>query len=586
MCGIFVVVNDKQDRAAQTVLAGLKKLEYRGYDSWGIALKTKAEHTLRIEKHVGKIGSAQTVLPSGPVAIGHTRWATHGGVTDVNAHPHRDCTGTVAVLHNGIVENYQELKSALVSKGHVFVSETDTEVIAHLVEEELKTMKIKDAVLSAFAQLIGSNAIAVLEEKTGTVIACRNGSPLVAGIKAGEYFLASDVTALLDKTDTVHFLDDNEAVIMDRNGIKMCDAATGKRIDPRFEKVNWTAQDAQKGGYPHFLLKEIMEQKLTIPKAMKVNGEAVSKIAGLIRDGRDTVFVGCGTAYYCGLASTYLFAKEGLKSRAYGAYELNPFLGEITEKTLLVAISQSGETADTILAVKEAKKKGATIVAAVNARASTLERMSDIVLSVQAGPEIAVVSTKAYSSQLATMLMLAKTASGNEVTKSQFQKDLSSWLNEKLCNRILAVAKSIMLENHAFVIGKHFNYPASFEFALKMKETSYMHAEAFASGELKHGVLTLVQKNTPCFVLTGNDEVFKEVRSSAMEMRSRGGFIIGVGPQNAPEFDAFIKTPDTGEEYALFYNVIVGQLLGYFLGVGRGADPDKPRNLAKSVTVK
>lgn len=585
MCGIFCVVNDKNSRAAQTVLAGLKKLEYRGYDSWGIAIRPGKNRKLLMEKHVGKIGSARTTLPGGTVAIGHTRWATHGGVTDVNAHPHFACGTHIAVLHNGIVENYQELKTRLISRGHRFLSETDSEVIAHLVEEELKTAPLEKGVRRAFSQLVGSNAIAVLEEKTGTVMACRNGSPLVAGIGDREYFLASDVTALLDRTNRVVFLEDGESVLLKPAGLHLFDTAAGKEKKPDIRTIEWTAEDAQKNGYPHFLLKEIMEEKLIIPRAGAANRETIDVLAPLMAR-KKVVLIGCGTAYYCSLAATYLFAQYGIASRAWGAYELEPFAPELGSDTLLFAVSQSGETADTLLAVKEAKKRGARIVAVVNARGSTLERLADYILSVQAGPEIAVVSTKAFSAQLASLLALAQASAGKGGGKDRFGKDLQQWLGEALQEKVLALARQIMDHDHAFVIGKYLNYPAALEFALKMKETSYMHAEAFSSGELKHGVLTLVQKGTPCIVLTSHDRVLGEVLSSAMELRSRGGLIIGVGPEKAAEFDVWIETPDSGPEYSLFYNVIVGQLLGYYLGIGRGADPDKPRNLAKSVTVK
>lgn len=577
MCGIFAVFDDRKNHAAQTVLAGLKKLEYRGYDSWGIALNPKAGKTLLIEKHVGKIGEAQTALPGGKAAIGHTRWATHGGVSDTNAHPHLDCSGQIAVIHNGIVENYQELKSVLLSQGHRFVSETDTEIVAHLVEEHAKKMSLEKAVFAAFSELIGSNAICVIDTKADTIVAARNGSPLVAGFAGTETFLASDTTAFLDKTNRVYFLQDDEGIAISDVGTDLYQLPTGKKIKLEPVTLDWKAQDADRGGYPHFLLKEIMEQAHTIPQALRIYSEVKRVLRKKLEDGYRPVFIGCGTAYYCGLACQYRFAKAGYPAQIIGGYEFEPFAGSIGPKTLVVAISQSGETADTLIAVKQARKQGAAIAAVVNARGSSLERLADIVLPVSAGPEIAVVSTKAFSAQLASLFSLFGDP-GN--------MDLSQWLGSKLQQEILQVAKEIMTEEHAFVIGKYLNYPAALEFALKLKETSYIHAEAFAAGELKHGVITLVQKGTPCFVLTDSGPAFKEIRSSAAQLKARGGSIIGIGPVRAPEFDAWIAVPDRGEEYAIFYNVIVGQLLGYYLGVGRGADPDKPRNLAKSVTVK
>lgn len=576
MCGIFAVYGDHKNQAAQTVLAGLKKLEYRGYDSWGIALHPSEGKELLMEKHVGKIGQATTSLPEGTSAIGHTRWATHGGVTDTNAHPHRDCTGSIAVIHNGIVENYQELRTELAAKGHRFISETDTEIIAHQVEEYAKKLPVHTAVFTAFNDLVGSNAVCVIDRQNDTIIAARNGSPLVAGLGKDELFLASDTTAFLDKTNRVHFLLDNEGVVMNTEGVKLYSLPGMKQKKFRTVTLDWKAEDATRSGYPHFLIKEIMEQTRTIPRSFAENSKAKRAILDKITAGFEPVFIGCGTAYYCGLAAQYRLAREQISSRVIGGYEFGPFAGAIGKKTLVIAISQSGETADTLIAVREAKKRGATLVAIINARGSTLERLADIVVPVSAGPEIAVVSTKAFTAQLAAVFSLFGKA----------DLGLSGWLGKSLQTELLDLAKELMVQEHAFVIGRHMNFPAALEFALKLKETSYIHAEAFASGELKHGVITLVQKGTPCFVLTDGSPAFREIRSSAAELRARGGYIIGVGPVNAPEFDRWIATPDRGEENAIFYNVIVGQMLGYYLGVGRGADPDKPRNLAKSVTVK
>jgi len=585
MCGIFGVINDKSNQASQTVLNGLKKLEYRGYDSWGIALKTEGSDEILIDKHIGKIGNAETALPSGVIAIGHTRWATHGGVTNANAHPHLDCSKRIAVIHNGIVENYQELESELRQKKHIFVSETDTEIIAHLIEEETKTQSLFQATLNAFKKLVGSNAIVVLDGKTGEVVVCRNGSPLVLGVTNDSTYIASDATALLDKTDTVYFMDDNEAVYIKKSYIELFSLNTemGKKI--KFKKIDWKAEAAEKGGFAHFALKEISEQKRTVPQVLVKKTKALEEVAQLIKIGYKPVLLACGSASYCGLAAQYIFADLDIEAINYGAYEYSPFAGLVNDKTLIFAISQSGETADTLLAVKEAKKKGAKIVSVINALGSSLERLSDYLLPVEAGPEIAVVSTKGFTAQLATFFALH-----NVIKKSDPQRFIhtfTEWIqNKNLHEIILNCAKGLLKSEHVYLIGKHINYPAVLEFALKLKETSYMHAEAFASGELKHGVLTLIQPETPCIVLTAKDSVLKEVVSSAIELKSRGGYIIGVGPTNNKAFDYFIETPDSGPLYSIFYNVVVGQLLGYYLGIGRGADPDKPRNLAKSVTVK
>jgi len=587
MCGIYGIINDKNNQAATTVLNGLKKLEYRGYDSWGVSIISDDE--IQIDKHIGKIGEAKTNLPPGIIALGHTRWATHGGVTDANAHPHLDCTKKIAVIHNGIVENYQEIKEELLNKGHRFISETDTEVIAHLIEEKSKSIKINTAIFETFKMLRGSNAIAVLDFNSQTIIACRNGSPLVVGLGSDQYFLASDVPAFLKETNKVYFLQDGEAVALSKDGVKLFDLETEKEKKLISQTLDWKLEDAEKGGYPHFLLKEIYEQLKTIPKTASINGKEINELAEKIKSGYKVVLTGCGTASYCALAAKYFFANQGIKTDAIPSYEFMPFSKFIDNKTLVFAISQSGETADTLIAVKEAKKRGAKIIGVINARGSTLERLADIVLNVGAGPEIAVVSTKALTSQLSTLYLLTTAVSNkyeegkNKITN--LGKVLTEWLSVQSINQLISLAKRLMNEEHMFLIGKHINYPATMEFALKIKETSYVHAEPFAAGELKHGVITLIQKGTPCFVLASNDDVKDEVLSSAAEIKARGGLIIGVSPFESNEFDVLIKTPDLGD-LTIFGNILVGQLLGYYLGVGRGTDPDKPRNLAKSVTVK
>ncbi len=589
MCGIFAIVNDNTHHAAQTTLDGLKKLEYRGYDSWGVAVITQKNGTVAVEKHVGKIGGASTNLPDGDIAIGHTRWATHGGVTDDNAHPHLDCTGNLVVIHNGIVENYQELKTTLLRKNHSFKSETDTEVIAHLIEDRLKHEPIGNAVLTVFKQLVGSNAIGVLDAKSKTIVACRNGSPLAVGVGNNQYFLASDVTPFLKFTQDVQFLADGEAVVLTSKGLKLFDIASGKEKKLTLKRLDWKVEDAEKGGYPHFILKEIMDQITTVPKTALINRREMEIITQRVNSSSRVILVACGTASYCALASTHFFSQVGIEARSYGAYEYVPFAQFADNKSVVFAISQSGETADTLIAAKAAKARGAYLVAVVNARGSTLERLADAVLPVGAGPEIAVVSTKAFTSQLATMYLVSRMCGGkhSEAVKElqALGQTLTKWQTKNLLNEVLSLAKSLISEEDMYVIGKYLSYPAALEFALKIKEASYIHAEPFAAGELKHGVITLIQKGTPCFAIGANDETRLELLSSAAELAARGGKIIGIAPYASPEFDVHIRTPDVGP-LTIIPNVIVGQLLGYYLGIGRGTDPDKPRNLAKSVTVK
>ncbi|MFQ5452198.1 MAG: glutamine--fructose-6-phosphate transaminase (isomerizing) [Candidatus Paceibacterota bacterium] len=586
MCGI-IGYKGTQNTATRLIFKGLKELEYRGYDSWGIAVVVNGK--IVCDKHTGKIGQAKTNLPPSTIGVGHTRWATHGVVTDNNSHPHLDCTGKLAVVHNGIIENYKNLKKSLVKKGHIFVSDTDTEIIAHLVEDCLKTKpRLQQAVAAAFRKLEGSNAIVVMEKKSREIAGARNGSPLVVGIHPDKYIIASDVTPLLNYTNKVIFLEDEEGVLLGKTP-SVFSVLTGRTKKYRAQKVDWKVKDAQKKGYDHFMLKEIFEQTKTVPKTAYLNETEIIQLGNKIKKRNKVTIVGCGTAYYCALAARYLFGQVGIDARVYGAYEYLPFAAHIASSEVFIAISQSGETADTLIAARTAKENGFHIVAIVNARGSTLERMADTVLAVGSGPEIAVVSTKAFTAQLSTMYLLAQATADNYTRAKKevagYKKPLSSWLTKLLVNRTIAVAKLCMQKEHVFVIGKYTNYAAALECALKIKETSYVHAEAFASGELKHGVIALIERGTPCIVVADNNSVKQEVLSSAMEMKSRGGLIIGISPFRAEEFEHHIKTPDMGP-LTIIPNVIASQLLGYYMAIGRGADPDKPRNLAKSVTVK
>lgn len=588
MCGIFTVLNDKNNQAGETVLEGLKKLEYRGYDSWGIAVIGK--NKIEVEKHTGKINQEKTNLYKNSIAIGHTRWATHGGITEKNAHPHLDCNNEIAVIHNGIVENYLELKNYLINKKHRFISETDTEVIPHLIEENLKNNFIDKAVFKTFNQLVGSNAIIVLDKKTETIIGCRYGSPLVFGIdeKNQQYFLASDIPALLKHTRKVYFLDDLEMIVIRKNFFQLYDLKTFQKKSITFEIINWQQENAEKSGFPHFLIKEILEQSKTIEKTYLTNKDNLKNLKKIFLK-KDIIFTGCGSAYHAGLFGKYFFADNGLKTDVIPANEFEYFSSLINKNTLLIAISQSGETADTILAVKKAKEKGGKILSILNNRGSTLERLSDWVIPINVGPEIAVVSTKAFISQVIIVYILSQIISFKNYKIDEIIKELIFKLkeifDEENIKEIKKLAKKLYQEKHIYLIGKNIDYPAVLEIGLKIKETAYIHGEGFASGELKHGVIALIEKKTVCLVVASQEKIKNDILSAAIEVKSRGGKIIGISVFDSEVFEEKILIPKIKDLSSLIA-VIVGQLLSYYLAFYKGLDPDKPRNLAKSVTVK
>lgn len=584
MCGIICYKGKKN--ATEIVTDGLKRLEYRGYDSWGIAFKNDK---LDIIKKVGKIGDfyGASKLKESHVAIGHTRWATHGGATEANAHPHISCDKKIAVVHNGIIENFQELRKEL-EKRHKFVSETDTEVIPHLIEENMH-LGFEEAVKAALKRLEGNYAIVAVHEKEEKIIAAKKGSPLVLGLGDGEYFIASDVPAFLKHTNKVIFLDDEELVTINKE-IKIYSLKTNKEIKKETSEIKWTLEQAQKNGYPHYMLKEISEQKETLKRAINQDEKEIKKIAEEINKGFGTFFVACGTAYHAALTASYIFSKITKKHiNVVLASEFPSYEHFLTEKTLVIPISQSGETADVLEAVKAAKEKKSKIISIVNVTGSTLMRQSDVFFQTNAGPEIAVASTKAFTSQLALLTLLAYACDGKfEEGKKVLEKTAGytgEMLSKEFGEQIKKLAKKIKDKEHLFIIGRSVNYPIALETALKIKEVSYIHAEGFAGGELKHGTLALIEQGTPCIVFASDDDNKKEILSNAMEIKARGGYIIGISPENNEVFDYFIKVPDKGGLSPII-NIIPAQLLAYYLSVERGHNPDTPKNLAKSVTVK
>lgn len=560
MCGIFGVVG-ADNNAAAVVMAGLKKLEYRGYDSWGITVKQ--DKKLVRERHVGKIGSAQTKLPASNIGLGHTRWATHGGVTVGNAHPHLDCTETLCLVHNGIVENFLELKQKL--SGHCFQSETDTEVALHLFEE--------CGLLKGFKQIVGMNAFILLDSAKNQLLTVKNGSPLIIGLGKNKNYISSDVWALLDHTNQMIFLEDNQYAQITGKQVKLFSVKSNKAIKPKVITLDWQAEQSRLGKFHHYMEKEIFDQPKIITNLASQDFGAIKK---LIKPNRKTYFLGCGTAYYAALFAEYYFRLNGFEAEAIMASEYQKILKLVKPDQLLIVLSQSGETIDIINSVKELTKKKIPIVALTNVLGSSLYRLADYKILLGAGQEVAVASTKAFTAKLAIILNLLGLDSGLIKAAAALSLDRK---------KIRTLSQTIKDCDHIFVIGRGISYPIALEAALKIKEVSYIHAEAYAAGELKHGPIALIDKGTPAIIMVPNDETLTDMISSAYEIKARGGLIIGISPQDNPVFDIHLQVPDLKQATAIPMTVIA-QLLAYDLAIARGLNPDKPRNLAKSVTVK
>ncbi|MCJ7817201.1 MAG: glutamine--fructose-6-phosphate transaminase (isomerizing) [Candidatus Aenigmarchaeota archaeon] len=585
MCGIIGYVGDKE--AAPILLDSLKKLEYRGYDSFGFA--TMHEGNICIHKDVGRISESNFKELPGPIGMGHSRWATHGGVTRENAHPHADCRNQIVIVHNGIVENYQALTKELMERGHSFRSQTDTETIVHLIEENMGS-GFEDAVKKAIERIEGRYGIVAMERGSEELIAVRRGSPLIIGAGEGENFVASDIPAFLERTRNVMYLDDNEMAVLSRTGAKFYNMQTGEETKKRIITIEWNAEQAKKGDYPHFMLKEIMEQKETITRAINQDEREIQNIADEINRAFGTFFIGCGTAGKVCLTGEYIFSKVAKKhvNFCFGS-EFPNYHHFLKPATLMITISQSGETADVLEAVEVAKKEGVKVISLVNVMGSTLDRVSDHTFLINAGPEKAVASTKATTAQLALVTLLAYASAGKLEEGKRLLMETASAVNDMLNPRyeehIKKLAEKLKDEPNIYIIGRSLNYPMALESAIKIQEVSRIHAEGFAGGELKHGPLALIHNGTPCIALIANDEVKKDVISNAMEAKARGAYIIGISPENNEIFDYWIKVPDAGNASPIV-NIIPVQILAYHLAVLRGCDPDYPKNLAKSVTVK
>ena len=595
MCGIFGYVGSEQD-AAGIVLRGLKKLEYRGYDSWGLAVGR--DDRVVVDKRIGKIGDAAPDLPASTVGIGHTRWATHGGVTERNAHPHLDCNARLALIHNGIVSNYRELRDRLARSGHGFRSETDTEVVAHVIEECLDRTpagpdQLVIATTAAFRQLKGLNAIAVLDVRRGELAAAKNGSPLVIGWGEHGLMLASDYSALLEHTRRVTFVEDDRAVLLTPDRCRVFDVQTDRELAPDITEVEWEAAATELSGYPDFMTKEIHEQPAVLRRIARGSRHHVRRLAELLRDASDVFVIGCGTASYAALAAQYLLARIAGRRVTVATASEFPYLSHfIRPGAVVVALSQSGETIDVIDAVRAARERGARIGALVNVEGSTLWRLADLTIPLTAGPERCVLATKSFTAKLALLLMtayeLADESDLGAALVDRAADEIERLLADDRRHVIRQIAEAIYEREHLFAIGRGPSYPLALEAALKVKEVSYLHAEGFAGGDLKHGVIALIEPGTPCLVLAPRDETYDDVMAGAMQVKARGGMLIGLSP-DLPEpndvFDHHIPVADLGPATAIL-NAPPAQLLGYYLALLRGHDPDKPRNLAKSVTVK
>ncbi len=577
------------------LLEGLKRLEYRGYDSAGMATVGSA---MDVRKNLGRIAEIDSKLSFGEMGgclgIAHTRWATHGRVTAANAHPHVSCDRRFAIAHNGIVENHAELRGELEARGHIFTSETDSEVIAHLVEDYASTgTSLFEASAAASRRLEGSFAfLAISESEPERMVAARSRAPMTIGLSPDGNFAASDVVAFLPHTNRVVFLEDDDVAEVTPDGFRASSFLTMKPVERPVVTLSWSLEEAAKGGYEHFTLKEILEQREALEEAIEQEGERVRRAAEMINSAFGAFFVACGSSYHACLAAQYWFAKLARRHvNVVYASEFPYFSDFLTENTLMVAVSQSGETADVLEAVRAAKMKGVRVLALVNVMGSSLARLSDFSLMLHVGPEVSVVATKSYTAQLALLGLLAYACAGRlEEGKTEI-KEVISKLNPLLAgdslSQLRGLAASMKDQANVFLIGRGLSHATALEGALKIKEISYMHAEGFAGGELKHGTLALIEEGVPCIAILPEDETKADTLANVQEVKARGGRIIGVANEENPCFDEFIHVPNgTVRLLHPALMVVPLQLLAYYLAVLRGYDPDRPRNLAKSVTVK
>lgn len=589
VCSI-IGYNGKLIAAAPLLVESLKKMEYRGYDSVGIATMNSGK--ILVSKGVGKVSEVDQILElnklPGHIGIGHTRWATHGIVNDQNAHPHFSCSLDIAVVHNGIIENYQELKEELIQEGHLFKSQTDSEVIAHLLEKYYRSSHdVKESLISTCNSLKGSFAF-VAVFNNGIICGARFDEPLIIGVSLEALFLSSDVLGFLKYTDKAVFLDNGDIVIINDGSYDIFDTQRNK-INRPITQVAWELGSIEKGTFAHHTIKEIHEQPSTLLKSLDSNND-FNKFCNYIKNSSHVYITGSGTSYHSGLLAKHLLSKYAkIKSEVIMSSEFQYFSETLEPGSTVIAISQSGETADVLHSVKKAKEKGAKILSIVNVSTSSLARLSDSVLVLNCGPEIGVAATKSFTGQLMVVYNIV-----NMLTDNQLNFELDKKNLVKLVDIVLTLDDEIkslvdLLDEDIkdiYILGRSLHYPIALEGSLKIKELAYIHAEGIAAGELKHGPLALIDKESVVVVLNPFDETYQDIISSANEIKSRGAFIIGISNNNNNVYDHFIKLPETVDYFYPLLEVIPLQIMSYYLAIKKQVDPDYPRNLAKSVTVK
>ncbi len=608
MCGIVGYIGNRG--ATELLLEGLHRLEYRGYDSAGVAVMNG--NGVETRKAAGKIDRLEEALAASPVhgdmGIAHTRWATHGIPNECNAHPHIDCKGNVAIVHNGIIENAGVLRSELEKHGHTFVSETDTEVIAHLIEEAFDG-SLEDAVIEALWQIEGTYGIAVVSSlDPDKIVAARKGSPLLIGLGDGEYYVASDVSAILAQTREVVYLDDGDVAVLTRDGYTILDQRA-QELERHVSKIDWDLHQIERGGFDHFMLKEIFEQPATIENCMRgrlLPEEGTSKLGGLnmtdeqLLSYDNIVITACGTSWHSALIGEHMLedlARIPVEVEYASEFRYrNPI---ITDKTLCIVISQSGETADTLAAMREAKQRGARTYGIVNVVGSTIARETDGGIYVHAGPEIGVASTKAFTSQVMALLLftmkLARLRSlgmvrGREII--EHMQALPAQVQQVLdrAGEIEKLADDFKDDHNFLYLGRGYNFPTALEGALKLKEISYIHAEGYPAAEMKHGPIALIDAHMPVVFIAPHDSVFDKLMSNVQEVKARGGRVLAITTREEPQLkgktDYEFRIPETIDLLTPILASVPLQLLAYYIAVKRGNNVDQPRNLAKSVTVE